>query len=210
MTGVGRDLCGSSSPTPLLKQGHLQQAAQDLVQAGLEHLQRRRLHNLPGQPHHVVSHSLFLVKLTCYGLDKRSVRWVGNRLMGRTQRVVVNSSFSNWQLVTTGVPQESTLGPVLFNTFISDLDDEIKCTLANDTKLSGEVDTSEGRATLQEDLDRLEEQANKKLTKFIKGKCKVLDLGKQNPGVQPGWDLPSWAPALWKGTWGSWWTVSSI
>ena len=34
--GVGRDLCGSSSPTPLLKQGHLQQAAEDLVQAGLE------------------------------------------------------------------------------------------------------------------------------------------------------------------------------
>jgi len=35
MFGVGRDLCGSSSPTPLLKQGLLQQAAQDLVQAGL-------------------------------------------------------------------------------------------------------------------------------------------------------------------------------
>ena len=39
---VGRDLCGSSSPTLLPKQGHLQQAAQDLVQAGLEYLQRRR------------------------------------------------------------------------------------------------------------------------------------------------------------------------
>ena len=48
--GVGRDLCGSSSPTPLPKQGHLQQAAQDFVQVGLEYLQRRRLHNLPGQP----------------------------------------------------------------------------------------------------------------------------------------------------------------
>ena len=32
----GRDLCGSSSPNPLPKQGHLQQAAQDLFQAGLE------------------------------------------------------------------------------------------------------------------------------------------------------------------------------
>jgi len=50
MVGVGRDLCGSSSPTLLMKQGHLQQAAQDLVQVGLEYLQRRRLHNLPGQP----------------------------------------------------------------------------------------------------------------------------------------------------------------
>ena len=33
IVGVGRDLCGSSSPTLLPKQGHLQQTAQDLVQA---------------------------------------------------------------------------------------------------------------------------------------------------------------------------------
>jgi len=51
MVGVRRDLWGSSSgPTPLPKQGHPEQAAQDLVQAGLEYLQRRRLHNLPGRP----------------------------------------------------------------------------------------------------------------------------------------------------------------
>jgi len=36
MFGVGRDLCGSSSPTLLPNQGHLQQVAQDLVQVGLE------------------------------------------------------------------------------------------------------------------------------------------------------------------------------
>jgi len=35
MLGVGRDLCRSSSPTPLPKQGHLEQVAQDLDQAGL-------------------------------------------------------------------------------------------------------------------------------------------------------------------------------
>jgi len=56
MVGVGRDLCRSSSPTPLPKQGHLQQAAQDRVQAGFEHLQRRRLPNPPGQPAPVLHH----------------------------------------------------------------------------------------------------------------------------------------------------------
>jgi len=50
MVGVGRDLCGSSSPTLLTKQGHAEQAAQDRVQAGLEYLQRRRLHSCSGQP----------------------------------------------------------------------------------------------------------------------------------------------------------------
>ena len=56
MVGVGRDLCGSSSPTPLPKKGHLQQAAQDLFQAGLEYLQRRRIRNLPGQLVPVLRH----------------------------------------------------------------------------------------------------------------------------------------------------------
>ena len=56
MVGVGRDLSGSSSPTPLPKQGHLQQSAEDLVQAGLEYLQRGRLHHLPEQPVPVLHH----------------------------------------------------------------------------------------------------------------------------------------------------------
>jgi len=56
MFRVGRDLCGSSSPTPVPKQGHLQQAAQDLVQAGLESHQRRRIHSFPGQPVPVLHH----------------------------------------------------------------------------------------------------------------------------------------------------------
>jgi len=56
MVGVGRDLCGSSSPTLLPKQGHLQQAAQDLVQADFEYLRRRRIHSLSGQPVPVLCH----------------------------------------------------------------------------------------------------------------------------------------------------------
>jgi len=45
-----------TQPNPLTKQGHPQQAAQHLVQAGLEYLQRRRLHSLPGQPGPGVRH----------------------------------------------------------------------------------------------------------------------------------------------------------
>ena len=48
--GIGRDLWRSPCPTPLPKQGHLEQAAQDLVQAEFEYLQRRRLHDPSGQP----------------------------------------------------------------------------------------------------------------------------------------------------------------
>ncbi|PKU47003.1 rna-directed dna polymerase from mobile element jockey-like [Limosa lapponica baueri] len=133
----------------------------------------------------MVPHSFLLEELMHYGLDKWSVRCVGIWLIGPTQNVVVNSPFSNWQSVTRGVPQGSILDPMLFSIFINDLGDAIKCTLmmfADDTKLSGEVGTSKGRANLQEDLDRLGEWANKNLMKI--NKHKMLYLGKHDPGVQ--------------------------
>ena len=54
--GRGWNSAGHPVQPPRPKQGHLQQAAQDLVQAGLEYLQRRRIYNLPGQPVPVLRH----------------------------------------------------------------------------------------------------------------------------------------------------------
>ncbi|KAF2364705.1 Reverse transcriptase domain [Trinorchestia longiramus] len=100
-----------------------------------------------------------MAKVEAHGIRGNYSRWIRNWLTGRTQRVVIHDETSDPALVTSGVPQGSVLGPLLFIIYYSnDLDVGIISKInkfADDTKLCHRAFTERDRATIQSDLNRL-------------------------------------------------------
>jgi Reverse transcriptase (RNA-dependent DNA polymerase) len=84
-----------------------------------------------------IDRKILLKKLYKYGIRGIELKWFESYLEGRCQRVLYNKNYSDEQEITLGVPQGSTLGPLLFILYINDIVSTIQhCTInlfADDT-----------------------------------------------------------------------------
>jgi len=130
-----------------------------------------------------VPHDILLTKLSDISLPPFLYSILYTYLLNRKQRVRVGSSYSPWAPVTSGVPQGSVLGPLLFLIFINDLPDVISalCLLfADDLKIYRCVNNRSDAESLQNDVSSILNWATKNGLKINEKKCQVLHLGSNN------------------------------
>ena len=124
-----------------------------------------------------VNHSKLLWKLHQYGIRGNALAWIRAFLGNRSQTVVIDGEESESVPVTSGVPQGSVLGPILFLIYINDLPDELSSQVrlfADDTAVYLTTGDTEDGKVLQNDLDRLSVWEDRWDMEFNPSKCKVV------------------------------------
>ena len=122
-----------------------------------------------------VQHSLILDKLRQYNISGDLLNWFTSYLRGRRQRVTVLGATSKECKVTSGVPQGSIFGPMLFLLYVNDLPKTMntsKIACFADTKILKQVDNLQDTAGLQNDIISLNGWATDNGLTFNQMKCK--------------------------------------
>ena len=111
-----------------------------------------------------IPHELLIAKLSAYGFDTKTLKFLLSYLKGRKQSVNIKGNLSPYMDILAGVPQGSILGPVIFNIFINDMTDIFdKCSLnnfADDNTLDAHA------SSISELVNSLEEDSQKAIDWF--------------------------------------------
>ena len=124
-----------------------------------------------------VPHKRLLKKLDHYEICGQLIKRIESWLCRRTQKVVVNGSLSSPVTVTSGVPQGTVLGPLMFLGYINDIGLQITSELglfADDSLLYGFANNISSAEMLQSDLNKLLVWSEKWQMAFNASKCFLL------------------------------------
>lgn len=129
-----------------------------------------------------VRHDLLLSKLSHVGVNGRMLCWLASYITGRCFSVRVGDSLSDPVSVTSGVPQGSHLGPLLFCVYINDLVanlEFVKILLyADDIKLYSVVHSDADAQRVQRDLDTLLDWSNRNGLRLNLIKCFIISFSR--------------------------------
>jgi hypothetical protein len=136
-----------------------------------------------------VPHARLMVKVRAKGINGKIGNWLEEWLRDRTQVVTVNNKTSGESEVKSGIPQGTIMGPPLFTIFIDDIDDFVKLIellikFADDNKGFKVIESEQDRIKLQGALDSLCEWARLWSMQFNVAKCKIMHIGRANPGYK--------------------------
>ena len=128
-----------------------------------------------------VPHQRLLYKLDFYGVRGVLKNWIGAFLQDRTQQVILEGSASKTASVSSGVPQGSVLGPLMFLLYINDLPeyltpDTTARLFADDCMLYRKISTEADSSQLQQDLNALQQWEQDWIMEFNPPKCQVLTV----------------------------------
>ena len=121
---------------------------------------------------------ILLAKLERYGVRGRLLRWIKDFLTGRVQSVVVDGMQSRPELVISGVPQGTVLGPLLFLVYMIDIESLLAgtvLTFADDSKLRKAIRKLSDRDDLQLSLDRFARWASENNMSLHQDKFEVMN-----------------------------------
>jgi hypothetical protein len=136
-----------------------------------------------------VPHKLLLEKLKTFGICGTLHAWISNYLTNRLQRVTLNGASSNWLHVTSGVPQGSILGPLLFILYINDLpnclsENTLCAIFADDTKIYRHITSHQDLDILQRDINTVNKWSKAWGLTFNKKKCTVISIKRNNKPLE--------------------------